>query len=154
ALERGLERRGAILDVAVDVLHHHDGVVDHQTDGDGERPQRQIVEAEVEHVHRRAPAEQRQRHGYAPDYPGPEVAQEQQDDQHHQANGQRERELDVAHGGANCGGAVEDGLHLDRGGNPGGQLRQLRLDLVDRVDDVGARLLEDGEDDAAVVVLI
>src|SRR5262249_56576251 len=97
---------------------------------------------------------QRQRHGYARNDRGPEVAQEQQDDQHHEGDGERERELDVAHGGANGGGAVEDGFHLDRGGNPGGQLRQLRLDLVDRVDDVGAGLLEDGQDDAAVGVLI
>src|SRR5262245_51628936 len=154
ALERGLERRSAILDVAVDVLHHHDGVVDHEADGDGERHQRQIVEAEVEHVHRRARAEQRQRHGYARNDRGPEVAQEQQDDQHHEGDGEPERELDVVDGGANGGGAVEDGFDLDRGRNPGGQLGKLRLDLVDRIDDVGAGLLEDGQYDAAVVVLI
>ena len=36
------------LDVAVDVLEHHDGVVDHEADGDGERHQRQIVQAVAE----------------------------------------------------------------------------------------------------------
>src|SRR5262249_56136397 len=123
---------------------------DDEADGDGERHQRQIVETEVEQVHRRARAEQRQRHGYARNDGGPEAAQGQQDDQHHEGDGQRERELHVAHGGANGGGAVEDGLDLDRGGNPGGQLGKLRLDLVDRLDDVSARLLEHGQDDAAV----
>src|SRR5262249_32850670 len=141
-------------DVAVDVLHHHDGVVDDEADGDGERHQRQIVEAEVEGVHRRARAEQRERHGDARNGGSPETAQEQQNDQHHQADGEREGELDVVHGGANGRGAVQNGFHLDRGGNPGGELGKLRLDLVDRVDDVGAGLLEDGQYDAAVVVLI
>src|SRR5215831_17281030 len=154
ALERGLERRGAILDVAVDVLHHHDGVVDDEADGDGERHQRQIVEAEIEHVHRRARAEQREWHGYARNHGCPETAQEQQDDQHHEGDGERQRELDVVHGGANGGGAVENGFHLDGRWNPRRELRQLRLDLVDRVDDVGAGLLENGQYDAAVVVLI
>ncbi len=154
ALERGLERRNAILDVAVDVLHHHDGVVDDEADGDGERHQRQIVEAEVEHVHRRARAEERQRHGDARNDGSPETAQEQQNDQHHEGDGEREGELDVVHGGANGRRPVENGFHLDRGGNPGGELGKLRLDLVDRVDDVGAGLLEDGQYDAAVVVLI
>ena len=38
--------------------------------------------------------------------------------------------------------------------NARGELRKLRLDLIDRVDDVGAGLLEHGEDDAVLVVLI
>ena len=43
---------------------------------------------------------------------------------------------------------------LMAGGMLGGQPRQLRLDLVDRLDDVGAGLLEDGQQDAGLVVLI
>ena len=45
ALERGLERRLALLDVARDVLDHHDRVVDDEAGRDGERHQRQVVEA-------------------------------------------------------------------------------------------------------------
>ena len=41
--ERGLHRRHAALDVAVDVLDHDDGVVDDEADGDGEGHQRQVV---------------------------------------------------------------------------------------------------------------
>ena len=44
----------AVLDVAVDVLEHDDGVVDHEADRDGQRHQREIVEAEAEQVHHRA----------------------------------------------------------------------------------------------------
>src|SRR5262249_26616176 len=78
----------------------------------------------------------------------------QQNDHHDKADGEPEGELDVAYGGANRRGAVQDRFHFDRRRNPGGQLRELRLDLIDRVDDVGAGLLEYRQDDAAVVVLI
>ena len=47
ALERGLERRLAGFDVARNVLDHHDGVVDDEARRDGQRHQREIVEAEA-----------------------------------------------------------------------------------------------------------
>ena len=84
----------------------------------------------------------------------PEIAQEQQDHHDDECDGQRQRELDVGDRGADGRGAVEDGLDLDRRRNAGGELRQLRLDLVDGVDDVGAGLLEDREEDAGLVVLV
>ena len=40
------------------------------------------------------------------------------------------------------------------GGMRRGELRDLRLDLIDRVDDVGAGLLEHGQNNASLVVLI
>ncbi|MFK4603769.1 type II secretory pathway component HofQ [Bradyrhizobium diazoefficiens] len=43
-LEGGRHRRFAFLDVAGDVLEHHDGVVDNKSDCDRECHQRQIVE--------------------------------------------------------------------------------------------------------------
>ena len=48
ALEGGLDRPLALLDVAGDVLQHHDGVVDDEADRDRERHQRQIVEGVAE----------------------------------------------------------------------------------------------------------
>jgi hypothetical protein len=154
SLDGGLERRSAVLDVAVDVLHHDDGVVDHEADRDRQRHQRQVVEAEIEQVHRRAGSEQRERHGDARDERGPEIAQEQENDQHHEGDRQPERELHVGHRGADGRGAVENGLHLDRRRNPCSELRELVLDLVDRLDDVGAGLLEDRQDHARLIVLI
>ena len=67
----------AVLDMAVDVLHHHDGVVDHETDRDGHRHQRQIVEAEAEHVHHGGRAGERERHHDGRDQCRAQVAQEQ-----------------------------------------------------------------------------
>ena len=48
ALDRRLARRQAALDVALDVLHHDDGVVDDDADGEHQAEQRQIVQREPE----------------------------------------------------------------------------------------------------------
>ncbi len=43
--QRCLHRRHAFFQIARDVLDHHDGVVDHESGGDGERHEGEIVEA-------------------------------------------------------------------------------------------------------------
>ena len=53
ALDGRLEHRLALLDVADDVLQHHDGVVHHEAHREGERHQRQVVEAVPQQVHHR-----------------------------------------------------------------------------------------------------
>ena len=63
SLERRVERRQAVLDVADDVLQHDDRIVHHEADGDRQRHQRQIVEAVIEQIHHRERPGQRQRHG-------------------------------------------------------------------------------------------
>ena len=105
-LQRRLHRRHAVLDVAVDVLEHHDRVVDDEADRDRQRHQRQVVEAEADQVHHRGGAQQRQRHGDARDQRRRHVAQEDEDHQHDQRDGQHQRELDVAaprRGSSACG---------------------------------------------------
>ena len=49
-------------------------------------------------------------------------------------------------------GAVGDDLDVISGGIAACETRQRRLDLVDGVDDVGAGLLEDDQEDAALAV--
>ena len=51
--------------IARDVLDHHDRVVHDEAGGDGERHQRQVVEAVAQQVHDGERADQRQRHGDA-----------------------------------------------------------------------------------------
>ena len=63
AADRRVERRHAVLDVAVDVLHHHDRVVDDQSYGEHERQQRQQVDRVAERQQRHHHADQRQRNG-------------------------------------------------------------------------------------------
>ena len=138
----------------VDVLDHHNGIVDHEAHGNRKRHQREIVEAEIEKIHRSAGAKQRERDGNAGDERGPEIAQEQQDDEDDKGNRERQRELDVAHRGTDRRGTVEYGLDLHARRYSGRELRQLRLDLIDRVDHVGARLLEHGQNDPGLIVLV
>jgi hypothetical protein len=88
ALERGRHRGVARLDVPVDVLHHHDRVIDHEADGERQRHEREVVQAEAEEIHHRGSPEQRQRHGDAGNERGPQIAQKEQDHHHDQADGQ------------------------------------------------------------------
>ena len=84
-LSAASKRRLALLDVAGDVLGHDDGVVDDEARRDGERHQRQVVEAVAEQVHHAERADERQRHGDAGDDGRAQVAQEDEDDDHDEA---------------------------------------------------------------------
>ena len=152
ASERGGERLLALFDIAGDVLEHHDRVVDDEADRNRQRHQRQIVEAVAGDPHQRAGAEQRQRHRDARDDRRPQTAQKDEDHHHHQRDGEQQRELHVLNGGANRLRAVAQGEDVDRGRHRGLDARQLGHDLVDDIDDVGARLLEDDEEDAALAI--
>ena len=88
ALDGRLERAIALFEVAHDVFDHHDRVVDHEADRDGEPHEREIVEAVAERVHHAEGCDQRQRHHDARDHGRPEIAQEQEDDHHDEADGQ------------------------------------------------------------------
>ena len=59
-----------VFEVAGDVLDDHDGVVHHEAGGDGQRHQRQIVEAVAQQVHHAEGADQRHGHGDAGDERG------------------------------------------------------------------------------------
>ena len=134
--------------MAHDVLQHDDGVVDDEADRDRQSHQGDVVEAIAHQIHQCAGAEQRQRNGDARDDGCPEGAQENEDHGDHQADGQQQGELNVLHGRADGLRAVAQDLHFDRRGHGGAEPRQLRLDAVDSLDDVGARLLEHDKEHA------
>src|SRR5580704_10395608 len=81
ALDRRLQRRGAGLEMAKDVFHDDDRVIDHETDGDRQRHQRKIVQTVTEEIDDGDGAQERQRHRGAGNERGLDAAQEQQD--HH-----------------------------------------------------------------------
>ncbi len=64
ALQGSLEGRLALLDVAVDVFHHHDRVVHHQADGQDHRQQGQQVDRVAHGLHEEQYADHRQRNGH------------------------------------------------------------------------------------------
>ena len=99
--------------IARDVFDHHDGVVHHEAGGDGERHQREVVEAVAERVHRREGADQRERHGDAGNDGGVETSQKQEDHHDHQPDGQHQFEFNVIDRGLDRGGQIGKGGDLD-----------------------------------------
>ncbi len=90
----GLRARLARIAMHHDVLHHHDGVVDHQPDGGGETAQRHQVEALAQQAQR----DERDRDGGGNHQAGDERSAPIAQEQHHDQRGQHEAQQDgVAH---------------------------------------------------------
>ena len=126
------------FDVAHDVLQHHHRIVDHEAGGDGERHQREIVDAVAEQVHRPERAEDGKRQNHRRNQRRARGLQEHEhhaDDQHH---GDHQAALGIAHGGGHRLRAVHGDVHLDVGRQGRLDRRQHLLDLRDGLDDVRA----------------
>jgi len=141
------------LEVARDVLDHHDRVVDDEAGRDRERHQRQVVQAVAHQIHRAEGADDRDRHREARDQRGARAAQEHEDHEDDEHDREAELELDVAHGRADAESAVGEDLHLERGRQRRLQVGQLRLDRVDGRDHIRAGLAVHVEDDRGPRVL-
>ena len=102
---RSLHRLLAVLDMPLDVLHHHDGIVDHNADRQHQAKQRQGIEREAHQVHDRKGADDRHRHGHQGNQRRAPVAQEHhhhdhhQQDRFHQRDGHRLQRSAHKHGG-------------------------------------------------------
>ena len=140
--ERRLKRRFAVLDVARDVFDDDHGIIDDEAGGNGQRHQRQGVEAETGKVHEGKGADQRHRYHDAGNQRRAHVTQEKEDDQHHQHDRNDQRALDFEQRGTDRRRAIHHHLEVDGPGNRGTQSRQQGIHPVDRFDDVGARLAE------------
>ena len=125
ALHRSFVGLHALFEIAGDVLDDYDGVVDHETGGDGERHQREVVDGVAEQVHHSECAHQRKRHGDGGNDGRPYFAEEKKDDEHHQDDADDQRNFNIANAGANRGGAVDRDTHLDGGRDCGLQARHL-----------------------------
>ena len=97
AAQRGFDRIHAGFEMADDVLQHHHRVVDDETGGDGERHQRQIVDAVAEQVHGPEGAEDGQRHHHRRYQRGARRLQEHEDHADDQQHGDEQAALGIAH---------------------------------------------------------
>ncbi len=147
ARQRRAHRRLAVLDVARDVLDHHDRVVDDEAGRDRQRHQAQVVQAVAEQVHEPEAADQRDRHGDARDHRRARAAEKREDHQHDQHDRQQQLLFHVVDGCANPAGAISQHVDRHRRRQPRLQCRKLRLDRVDRRDHVRARLALHVHDD-------
>src|ERR1700674_2319707 len=136
-----------------DVLDHDDGVVDDEADRDRQSHQREVTETVAEFVQYSEGTDQRQRYGDGRNNGGPEIAQEYEDHHHDQCDRQHQRELHVADRSEDGLGAVGDDVDLDRGRDRGLEHRHHRLDPVHRVDNVGAGLALDRQEDRPLLVV-
>ena len=152
ALDRRLEARHALFEVARDVLEHDDRVVDHEAGRDGQRHQRQVVEAEAEQIHHAERADDRSRHRDARNRRRPHAPQEREHHQDHQRDGDDQRLLGVGQRLANGLGPVDGDRQIDVARQRGGEARQLRAHVVDGVDDVGAGLARQHDGDPRLAV--
>ena len=152
ALERRVERRTAVFEIARDVFDHDDGVVDDEACRNGQRHQCEIVEAVAAKIHDRERADERQRHGDAGHERGPQTAEKQIDHRDDEQHGEEQFELNVLDRGANGRRAVGEHVDVDRAGKRRPQRRQKRLDLVDDGDDIRARLSLHIDDDRRLPV--
>ena len=143
---------GAVFDVAVDVLDHHDGVVDHEADRDGEPHQRNVVEAEIAaYIAANEPS-----NASGTVRLGMNVAQKSR-----RNNSTTSTTSAMVSTSVNSTSCTEARIVTVRSsmvstfiaaGILAVSLRQLRLDEFDRVDDVGAGQLADRQQDAGLVV--
>ena len=153
AIEGGLHRLLALFEMAHDVLDHDDRIVDDEAGADRQRHQRQVVDAEAAEIHDAERGDERNRQRDAGDDRGPERAQEEQHDHDDEADAQDERELHVVDGGADRSGAVADDLQIDACRHAALDARQLGFYAGNRVDDVGAGLSLNVDDDGGLAIV-
>ena len=141
------------FDVADDVLDHHDRIVDDKSGRNAQRHERKIVETEADRRHDAERGDQRHRQRHARYYRRPEFSQEEEYHQHHKPDGDSERLLNVGDGGADSRRAVSGDLKIERMRRKFLQIGQQSFDRVDDLDDIGAGLPLDVEDERRLAVV-
>ena len=142
------ERILAHLLVAHDVFEHDDGVVHHKAHGQGERHEREVVQAVAKHRHDRKGGYDRHGQGKTGNDRGGQVAQKNKDDEHNQKNGEHQRKLNICHGMADGFRTVVKNLQRYGRRQLALQPRHQRADGVHHLHGVGAGLAFHGQGNA------
>jgi hypothetical protein len=79
-----------MLDMPENVLDHHDCVIDDESDRNGHRHQREIVQGVMAEIHAGESGRQRQGHSDAGNERRPEPPQKQEDDHDDEGDAQRQ----------------------------------------------------------------
>ena len=134
------------------VLQHHDGIVHHKAGGDGQRHQRQVVQAVAHPVHHRKGTGQRHRHRHAGDDCRAQAPQKQAHHHNHQANGNHQRLLNFMNRGAQVGRAIRHHLHLHAVRQRGQQLRHQGAHPLHGLNHIGAGLLVQNQQNRGLAI--
>ena len=126
------------------VLQEHNSIVHQEADGQGERHQREVVQAVLEHAHRHNSEQERQRQCHGRDQRVRGASQKHEDHAHDQDEGDDERHLHIFD-------RVDDGARVvidRRNAHRPGQLRiderQQGTDILRHLYGVGSGLAIDG----------
>ncbi len=138
--QRRRQRLLAFLDIARDILDHHDRVVHHEAGRNRQRHQRQIVQAVSQQIHHAERAHQRQRNRNAGNDRRGDVAQEHENDHDHQADGQHQFELHIVDRRADRIRPIRQNSDLHRRRHRRLERREQQLYAIDHGNDVRARL--------------
>ncbi len=148
----GLARRQPVGDVALDVLHHHDGVIHHDPDRQHQPEQRQRVDREAEHQHQPERADDGHRHRQQRNDRRAPSLQEQDHHQHHQRHRFEQRVRDRLDARADELRRVIDDAVVHAFGKVFLQLGHRLAHVVRNLQRVGARRLEDRNGHRLLVV--
>src|SRR5208283_611644 len=151
-LERRLHGRHALLEIARDIFDHYNRIVHHKAGRNSERHEREIVDAVVKKVHHAERADQGDGDGDGGNQRGADASQEEENHQNNQGNGDDKGALDVLNGSANGLGAVDHDFRVDGGRDGGSQCRNRGADTIHGIDDVGARLTENDDENRGLPV--
>ena len=144
--------RFAHLNVACNVLNHHDRIIDHKACGNRERHEGQVVDRKIQQVHDPKGAHQRERHSNTWNEGRVCAPQKHKDHEHHQRNGDQQLDLNVRDRGSDGDGSVVHDLKIEGLRQIGFELRQECLQTVHGLDHVGTRLALDVDDDRVLLV--
>ena len=135
--------RQPLLDIALDVFHHHDGVVHHDADRQHHGKQRQGIDREAEHQQHGKAADNRHRHRQQRNQRRAPGLQEQNDHQHHQCDRFKQGLDHRTDRGADEHGRVVGHFPTQAGREVFGQLGHLGAHRGRDIQRVGAGCLED-----------
>ncbi|VWC36642.1 hypothetical protein BUB20358_06688 [Burkholderia ubonensis] len=138
-------RRQPPGDIALDVFHHHDRVVDDDPDRQHHPEQRQRVDRESEHEQQREGADNRNGHRQQRNDGGAPGLQKQDDDDHDQRDRFEQRGNHGGDAGAHELGRIENDPVIDAGGHVRLDFRHRLPDLVRNRQRVSAGRLKDAE---------
>ena len=151
-LEGGLPGHHALLDVVLHSLHHHDGVIHHQADGQHQPEEGQSVDGEAQQGEDRKGADEGNGHGNHGNERGAPVLQEDVDHEDHQQHGLRQGPEDLLDALHDRQGGVHSYGGLQVSGIPLLQVLDLLLHRIAHRQGVGARRLEEGDDAGGLAV--
>ena len=152
-LDRGVVAVQAALDIVGGPLHHDDGVVHHDADGEHDREQGRQIDGEAERPHPGKRADDRDRHGGGRHQHGAPVLQEDQDHDQHQHRGFDQRAVHLIDRRVDEFRGVERDLVRDALRKRLGEGRHLGVDQLLDLQRVRARRLENTERSRRLPVL-